>query len=230
MAVPSQPPQNRSVCYKRAAFDRAGADWPSPPIGRSDSQRSMSSGRYRTSEPTLMNCGPRFRSLHRRSDATLTFSCLDTCFSVCRLIICTPPFSLAPFEAATCSSGMDAATSDFARLLSAACQSYIPLCSYICQYVHRSHVKGRILRGAQDESTHRLHQASRVTRKRQSIREEENGNHLCRVGQFLVARYLRFREICTCAADPVGLVGPAIAGRLSHRVGSPQYGSSGPWK
>src|SRR5262245_281950 len=35
-----------------------------PPVGNTASHASISSGRYRTREPTLINCGPRRSSLH----------------------------------------------------------------------------------------------------------------------------------------------------------------------
>lgn len=69
----------------------------SPPVGREASQDSRSSGRYRTSDPTLMNCGPRRSSLQRLTDARLTCSRLVTSSSVNRVFMF--PTFLFPAEA-----------------------------------------------------------------------------------------------------------------------------------
>lgn len=61
-----------------------------PPAGRSAIQDSRSSGRYRTRHPTLRNAGPRPWRRHRRSDATLTLSRLETSFSVKKSSIRSP--------------------------------------------------------------------------------------------------------------------------------------------
>src|SRR5580698_2946432 len=62
-----------------------------PPVGSAASHASSSSGRYRTSDPTFMNCGPRLSILHRRRDATLTCNCLATSSSVKSVLILLSP-------------------------------------------------------------------------------------------------------------------------------------------
>jgi hypothetical protein len=54
----------------------------SPPAGRALSQSSTSSGLYRTSEPIFRNLGPRRSRRQRRTQATLTWRCLDNSISV----------------------------------------------------------------------------------------------------------------------------------------------------
>jgi hypothetical protein len=69
-----------------------------PPVGRAASHRSRSSGRYRTSEPTLRNGGPRRSRRHRRTDARLTCSLCATSSSVSKSAMATRCHNAAPLN------------------------------------------------------------------------------------------------------------------------------------